>query len=63
MNIGEASRQYQIALEHKRTARSLLSGVLSAEDEIAEVTAEEARMWRQVWLQWVELPAKQIGVA
>jgi hypothetical protein len=34
MTLAEASRQYQIALEHARRVRTMFAGTLSAEDEI-----------------------------
>ena len=63
MTVAEANRQYQIALEHKRTAKNALAGVLSAEDEIGHATWAEAEAWREAWLRWVELTPEQIGVA
>ena len=34
MNPGEATRQYQVALEHERRARAQWDGVVSAADEL-----------------------------
>lgn len=40
MNASEASRQYQLALEHERRARHEFAGVLTAEREIADAELE-----------------------
>jgi hypothetical protein len=63
MTIGEATRQYQIALEHRRWTINLLGDVLSAEDEVNAAKVAEVGAWRETWLRWLELSPEQIGVA
>lgn len=54
MNVGEASRQYQCALEAERHARSELAGVVSAEDELTAVTDERLAAYGQLVDAFVE---------
>ena len=42
MNTVEAARQYQIAVEHERRARTVFDGVLSGAGELADAAANVA---------------------
>lgn len=63
MNMSEASRQYQIALEYRQYTQRMLGDTISAQDEIMQARVEEARAWTEVWRLWRRLPAQQIGVS
>lgn len=53
MNVGEATRQYQAALEAERRTRHEFDGVISAVDEVNDAQAATAAAQRnldRVWL-------------
>lgn len=48
MNPGEASRQYQLALEHRRAVTAAVDGCVSFDEELAGLDAEVDRARGQV---------------
>lgn len=54
MNVGEATRQYQAALEQRRSMLEHFGGVLCMEDALAEVDAEVQRATDQLNAAWLE---------
>ncbi len=48
MKVGEASRQYQAALEYERAMRTDVGGLLSFEPELAQVHADTIRAHAQL---------------
>lgn len=54
MNVAEATRQYQIALEHRRTLRAACEGSVSFEDEITEAELGLAEAYAQLEIAWCD---------
>jgi hypothetical protein len=48
VKLAEASRQYQVAMEHERRGRTELAGILSAESELESAAAETGRCHAQM---------------
>lgn len=48
MNPSEASRQFQVAVETERTARTIFGDSISGEDEIAGAVLERVRAREQL---------------
>jgi hypothetical protein len=53
VDIAEAHRQYQIAVETRRTAVEQLRETLSMEDELQAVVDDETDALRQAELAWL----------
>lgn len=52
MDVGEATRQYQVALEHRRRCRPLFEGSLSCQDELAGLDADVDDALAQLHEAW-----------
>jgi hypothetical protein len=49
VKVAEASRQYQLALEHERRGRTELAGILSGEPELQAAAAETGHCHAQLF--------------
>jgi hypothetical protein len=53
MTVGEATRQYQAALEAERTLRARYEGIVSALDLLDDAHAEVAACERVMFAAWM----------
>jgi predicted AAA+ superfamily ATPase len=63
MNHGEASRQHQIALEHRRAVINVFGDVISAEDEVNEAKIDAALAEQAMKDTWDKTPEGQKALA
>ena len=54
MTVGEASRQYQVALEARRTLRGTVGELSVFEDELAEADSDVEHARQQLIAVWLE---------
>lgn len=54
MTLAEATRQYQVALEHHMRAQRELGTTLSAADELAEADTELGLARREMEVAWMK---------
>ena len=54
MTVGEASRQYQVALEARRTLRGQVGELSGFEDELAEADSDVEHARQQLIAAWLE---------
>lgn len=63
MDLSEASRQYQDALEHDRRARTEFGDTVSAEDILDEAGAAREAAWEMLTGVWAAVIADSFSSA